>query len=723
MARYRRRGLLLLGFVVILAFWVLVLVMLPSQAWSDTFYAAPLTSTNNINCDAARNITTPVGGANVGAGCLQSGDTLILLDGDYNECMGNTIPGGLSATQPTTVRAANRRGARFTGSVNPCGSTQIRVGNRGSDTSDGDVRHYITIDGIVFAIRTNEYGGALTAQGGRETVPSCPINGSHHIVFINNEVYGGGNSGNVSSFTSGIGQGGNGHSWTIAGNYFHDLGLTGADINQSAWSYAMYISGGDNLIENNEIARTSGYAFHGFSSAPQCTKPNHFDNNIFRNNYIHDTGGAVLLACGGQNNQIYNNIIVRTGIGGQMNWANGSNWGGIRLGTNGCAGPANGNLVYNNTVLYTRVKAASPCVIVSWAGGASVSGNVVKNNICWGNRRCADDYCASSSADDGIDNNASGSGTTILDHNLATGPGGAVYLNPLFVTDIPDRDLDAAPRIRPEDFKLQSGSPALGIGADVSSVVATDFAGTPRPQPVGSSPDLGAWEMGGAVVVVPQDPIAWWPFDEASGTTAQDITGNLHHLTLTGGPTFGPGRIGAHGLVCDGATGGMATTPVLTGLTQYTWTAWLKGLASPVSTRVSVPFFNGTTGDQFGFAWDHTVAADRQSAFHHDPGAYNRLHIPQPPLLAAGAWTHIASTWDGSTWILYVGGVEKDRRTGLSTLFAPGGSFSVCSSAGASPWSGTIDELKLWGRALSATEVANEVAAAKKAVRHTVVVQ
>jgi hypothetical protein len=569
----------------------------------------------------------------------------------------------------------------------------------------GDVRHYITIDGIVFDIPTNEYGGAFTAHGGNQQAPYArPGDGSTYIRFINNEVRGGGNSGGVSSFSTGMGQAANHRLWTIAGNYFHDVGMAGTLVGAGAFSYHIYLSGSDNLIENNIFGRASGWAIHGYSTS------DYLQRNVIRNNYFYNTGGGGggpgILLCGsgqgpGTGNQIYNNIMYDMGEGNYHGAYQGSIVAGLY---GGCAGVhANDNLIYNNTIVAGHGSSGQTGCITVGAGGLEATRNVVRNNICWHN----------APTDQIVDGSATGGNT--LDHNL-TGP------DPLFAGTVSG--------FLPADtnYKLQAGSPAIDAGVSTASgtpTFTTDYGGNQRQS--GNGQDLGAWEMGGSPLPPPpQDPIAWWPFDEASGTTAQDITGNSHDLTLTTspGPTFGPGRIGAHGLVCDGVAGGSASTPVLTGLTQYTWTAWLKGVESPVSTRVSIPFFNGTTGDQFGFAWDHTVAADRQSAFHRDAGgAYTRLHIPLTPLLAAGAWTHIAATWDGSTWILYVGGVEKDRRTGLSTLFAPGGSFSVCSSAGASPWSGTIDELKLWGRALSATEVANEVAAAKKAVRHTVVVQ
>ena len=43
------------------------------------------------------------------------------------------------------------------------------------------------------------------------------------------------------------------------------------------------------------------------------------------------------------------------------------------------------------------------------------------------------------------------------------------------------------------DFHLATGSPAIGA-ADPGSTVTTDFDGNPRPNPAGSTPDIGAFE-------------------------------------------------------------------------------------------------------------------------------------------------------------------------------------------------------------------------------------
>jgi hypothetical protein len=464
---------------VLLGFCAVLLLQAPVFG-AQTYYVAANAPSGN-SCSSAINPTTPVNTINKGAACLQPGDTLIIKDGTYPECLEDVIPSGQSASQPTTVKAEHLRKAILTGPGDACSASLIHIGQRGSATSQGVVRHYITLDGLFLDMPTDRACFGVKVSGGIE---DGSINGSHDLQFLNLEIRGGMNTGRVDTFTIGIGQGGNQFGWTFRGNYFHDIGMVGATDQQAAWSYGVYISGSDNLFENNEFARLSGFGFHGYSTG------NHLLRNIIRNNYIHDVGGGGLLICG-SDNQIYNNLIARAGIGP----ANSSNWGGIRLAVS-CSGvQANNNLIYYNTIVRVRGDGvATWCINLggSVGGTSSANNNTVRNNICY-----------LTTPDDHIHNTSSGSGSNTIDHNLCTGAGCSTSGNPLFAKTIPDSDLTAA-GIRPEDFQIQEGSPAQNAGVSTASgtpLITTDYGGNQRQS--GAAPDMGAWARGGAPGQVP----------------------------------------------------------------------------------------------------------------------------------------------------------------------------------------------------------------------------
>ena len=54
------------------------------------------------------------------------------------------------------------------------------------------------------------------------------------------------------------------------------------------------------------------------------------------------------------------------------------------------------------------------------------------------------------------------------------------------------------------DFKLQTGSPAINTGFDLTGLLTADFAGTQRPQ--GSGYDIGAYEFGPSSNAAPFPP-------------------------------------------------------------------------------------------------------------------------------------------------------------------------------------------------------------------------
>ncbi len=72
--------------------------------------------------------------------------------------------------------------------------------------------------------------------------------------------------------------------------------------------------------------------------------------------------------------------------------------------------------------------------------------------------------------------------------------------------------------VSPTDFHLNSSSPCIGKGADVSSVVTTDFDGNSRPGPQGFS--IGAYEFGSTHPISLPSPAtikSWWPGNAAAG--------------------------------------------------------------------------------------------------------------------------------------------------------------------------------------------------------------
>jgi hypothetical protein len=93
------------------------------------------------------------------------------------------------------------------------------------------------------------------------------------------------------------------------------------------------------------------------------------------------------------------------------------------------------------------------------------------------------------------------------------------------------------------------------------------------------SNDFGGMESGEVEILINnsllEGLIAWWKFDEMSGTVAYDSSGNGHDANLTNGPAWVTGKIGG-ALSFDGSD-----DMVRTGLSgmynqDFTWSTWIK---------------------------------------------------------------------------------------------------------------------------------------------------
>jgi hypothetical protein len=191
--------------------------------------------------------------------------------------------------------------------------------------------------------------------------------------------------------------------------------------------------------------------------------------------------------------------------------------------------------------------------------------------------------------------------------------------------------------------------------------------------------------------------MAQWTFEENAGAVSADVTGNGHEAKLANGAAWGPGRVG-RGVVLDGA-GATLEMPTLstTGFPRVgTLSVWLKGN------------FGGTVD---GWIFDRTDSTRRhwfarkrdgallQVAFvDGDAGQIGGVQMPA----TSDLWMHLVVVW-GTQEVVYLDGVEKLKRD-LGPWVPSGQSFMFGQRT--QSFDGTIDEVRLYNRALTAQEVA-----------------
>jgi hypothetical protein len=199
-----------------------------------------------------------------------------------------------------------------------------------------------------------------------------------------------------------------------------------------------------------------------------------------------------------------------------------------------------------------------------------------------------------------------------------------------------------------------------------------------------------------------QQPVGSWTFDEGSGSVAHDNSGAGHDLTLVNGPAWVPGQSGS-AVQYDGTDQyAQADGPVVDTAGNFSVSAWVKlDSTDRFATAVSQ---DGTTTS--GFYLQYSVADDR-FAFATGEG---RALANQPP--ATGQWHQLVGVHDANagTYTLYVDGQPQATVWHQATGDPAPGALAVgrAFSGGRNSdfWPGTIDQVQVWNRPLSAAEVA-----------------
>ncbi|MGO9640153.1 MAG: beta strand repeat-containing protein [Candidatus Acidiferrales bacterium] len=212
--------------------------------------------------------------------------------------------------------------------------------------------------------------------------------------------------------------------------------------------------------------------------------------------------------------------------------------------------------------------------------------------------------------------------------------------------------------------------------------------------------------------------IGHWTFDDGSGTTAADSSGNGYTATLVNGITWVAGEIG--GAISANGTNQYASIPTinLTGTNAVTVTVWLNrtytsgGSTGDVLLEFSENFFNYT--DVFAFFPDdaYDCGTSAMAIGLHGNAGYNGKCYAQP---SSGVWHHLALVYDMSQAAanevqLYVDGVLQTALNQVvsSTNTGNFGNHStyLFSRGGTQLFSaGEMDDLQLYNRALSASEI------------------
>lgn len=392
-------------------------------------------------------------------------------------------------------------------------------------------------------------------------------------------------------------------------------------------------------------------------------------NYTIRNNTFHDSvlGWYMYGASGSNCFLAYNNVVYNMS-GSRMD---------ANVGPTGFTAYSGGQRAFNNTFHNTGL-----CFFTR-------SGAEIRNNIC-------------SNASPEFD------GGSTTSNNLCTGSGTGCQIanaNPNFI--------DAGGG----NFRLNSGSPAINAGTNsLLGLFNEDRDGNTRG--VGGAWDIGAYEFGAASCVpancptgccgdscCPPNPdpaalVADIRFDEGTGTTASDSTGNGHSCALTSAGWAIPGIVGPADFNAAGVRS--CTIANVTGLTTpaLSVSLWIRGTALPSNTWCMY-----TTLETFQLC----ISPAGQPSFSAFTNQYHQ--IMGPANVQNGGNHHLVAAYssDGGQR-LWVDGVQVQSASASGNLTYAQGTLTQVgryANNASTQYNGVIGQLRIYNYGLQQSDVTN----------------
>gem|GEM_PF-2609465 len=206
-----------------------------------------------------------------------------------------------------------------------------------------------------------------------------------------------------------------------------------------------------------------------------------------------------------------------------------------------------------------------------------------------------------------------------------------------------------------------------------------------------------------------QGLIAHWDFDEGSGSSAADITGNGHAGTIQGA-SFSDARIGSYSLRFDGNNDyvdldTMDVLPVGSGLTISTW---IKADDFGTSDGRIVSKATGTSTSSHWWMLSTVKKSGKyRLRFRLKADGSTSTLIASSGDLSAGQWVHATVTYDGFKMRIYMDGVlvGSTNKSGSINLDPNVGVRIGGNPVGGKHFDGRIDDVRIYNRALDASQV------------------
>jgi fibronectin type 3 domain-containing protein len=215
--------------------------------------------------------------------------------------------------------------------------------------------------------------------------------------------------------------------------------------------------------------------------------------------------------------------------------------------------------------------------------------------------------------------------------------------------------------------------------------------------------------------------MGYWKFDEGTGTSAADASGNGVTATLSNGAAWGTGQFGG-AVSLDGVNDYVALPANSTMLNQAnaaTLSAWVKLSSLPASgafrelISISVNSANPTNTSRAALSLSGDGAAADVFAGARSTDAETQQNVTANANLGVGVFTHLAAVFDfaGNSIKIYVNGaLSATALVGFSqpaTANTPSrnGALGAQDMGDSNYFHGLLDEVRVYCRALTSAEI------------------
>ena len=207
--------------------------------------------------------------------------------------------------------------------------------------------------------------------------------------------------------------------------------------------------------------------------------------------------------------------------------------------------------------------------------------------------------------------------------------------------------------------------------------------------------------------------VAAYAFDEGTGTTAADLSGNGNTGTLGGGVTWtNLARYGASACSFNGSSAGYLTIANAPGLelsNRMTLEAWVYPTTHKGSW-VDVIYKGNNGGDDYFLDSEDGSGSSTPAMGSHSWGPSD--HLSAPAALPVNTWSYLSATYDQTNVRLYVNAVQVAVTNKTVPLQVTTDPLYIGGDPGNAPsqcFVGMIDEVRLYDVALTAAQIQTDM--------------